>query len=95
MVSAMHSGWKVLFVPDDTPYGIIRLELKGMANNIRVRQVQVLAKPSKPLDSSSSALMSQQKSCEAEALRIFRLLTSQVYNYCNHSSCVCVHAYIC
>ncbi len=76
----LHSGWKVLFVPGDTPYSIVRLELKGMSNNVRARQIKVLVKPSKPLDASLSAVVSQRNACEAEALRVFRLLTSQVYN---------------
>ena len=78
MLSVMHSGWKILFVPDDSSYSVLRLELKGMANNVRARQIQILAEPLKSFDTSLSALISQQKSCEAEGLRVFRLLTSQV-----------------
>ncbi len=76
----MYSGWAYLLVPDSetTPISMARVELKGVQNNIRVRQLQVLAWPSRPLDCTYPAVVAQQKACEAEALRVFRLLTSQV-----------------
>ena len=76
----MHSGWKKLMVPesDSTSCSMVRVEIKGVQNNVRVRQLQVLAWPSRPLDSTYPAVVAQQKACEAEALRVFRLLTSQV-----------------
>ena len=57
---------------------VVRLELKGVQNNVRVRQLQVLAYPSKPLDATLPSVKAQQKDCEGEALRLFRLLTSKV-----------------
>ena len=74
----MHSGWKTLLVPHNELCSVLRLELKGVQNNIRVRQLQVLSWPSKTLDSTCLAVYAQQKACESEALRVFRLLTSQV-----------------
>ena len=77
-LSMMHSGWKTLMVTEDEQCSVLRVELKGVQNNIRVRQVQVLSCPSKALDSTCLAVFAQQKACESEALRVFRLLTSQV-----------------
>ena len=57
---------------------VVRLELKGVQNNVRVRQLQVLAYPNKPLDATLPSVKAQQKDCEGEALRLFRLLTSKV-----------------
>lgn len=75
----MHAGWKTLLVPPGVePCLVIRLEVSGQQNKVRVRQVQILAPPIKSLDSSYPAIVAQQKSCEAEALRVFRSLTSQV-----------------
>ena len=75
----MHCGWKTLVVPPETEAcSIVRIEVDGQQNKVRVRQVQVLAPPIKLLDSSYPAAMAQQRACEAEALRVFRSLTSQV-----------------
>ena len=75
----MHAGWKTLLVPPGVePSSVIRVEVSGQQNKIRVRQIQVLAPPIKTLDSSYPATVAQQKACEAEALRVFRSLTSQV-----------------
>lgn len=58
------------------------MELKGPDNSVRVRQIRVLGK----IDSESlrigkqfSSYTIQQKNCEAETLRVFRLITSQVF----------------
>lgn len=75
----MHSGWKVLMVPPGENYSILRFELRGSSNNVRARQVMVLGVPSKPLSSAClKTEVAMLKDCEAEALRLFRLLTSQV-----------------
>ena len=58
---------------------MVRVEVKGPQNNVRVRQLQVLAYPTKKVDSSLTPIAAQQKACEEEALRVFRLLTSQVH----------------
>ena len=58
---------------------VVRLEVKGLQNNIRVRQLQVLAPPTRRPDAALTSVSAQQKACEEEALRVFRLLTSQVH----------------
>lgn len=75
----MHSGWKTLIIPPNSDHliSVIRIQVDGQQNKVRVRQVLILASPTKPLDYSYPAVLAQQKSCEAEALRVFRSLTSQ------------------
>lgn len=61
---------------------MIKVELKGPDNSVRVRQIRILGK----VDSESlrvgkqlNSYTIQQKNCEAETLRVFRLITSQVF----------------
>ena len=75
-----HIGWVHCSIPDPATK-LIKLELKGPDNTLRVRQVKVLGE----IEGSSLAvgqpqghLVMQQKNCEAETLKVFRLLTSQV-----------------
>lgn len=61
---------------------IIRLELKGPDNSVRVRQIKVLGNiegESLKIGKQYSSSMLQQKNCETETLRVFRLITSQVF----------------
>lgn len=61
---------------------MIKVELKGPENTLRVRQVKVLGwkeGESIKILGQISASMAQQKNCEAETLRVFRLITSQVF----------------
>jgi hypothetical protein len=79
-LSLMHTGWITLPVPSpDQLCSVVRVEVKGPQNNVRVRQLLVLAYPSRRLDCCLSPAAAQQKACEEEALRVFRLLTSQVF----------------
>ena len=68
-----------LSAPPSQQCTVVRVEVKGPQNNVRVRQLQVLASPAKKMDCSLAPMAAQQKACEEEALRVFRLLTSQVY----------------
>ena len=89
-----------MFILLDERNSTIRLELKGPDNSLRLRQVRILgAAPLAPTSlggSSSGAIPStdikhqhpasliQHRNCEAETLRVFRLITSQVifiYNF--------------
>ncbi|RZF32318.1 hypothetical protein LSTR_LSTR001782 [Laodelphax striatellus] len=56
---------------------VLRLELKGPDNSLRVRQVRVLAAGERT--AQSTALAIQQRNTEAETLKVFRLITSQVF----------------
>lgn len=58
---------------------IIRCDLRGPDNAVRVRQVRVLGQPA--VDNSQSVLpahVALQNHTEVETLRVFRLITSQV-----------------
>ena len=66
---------------------MIKVELKGPENTLRVRQVKLLGwkeGESIKIAGQISASMAQQKNCEAETLRVFRLITSQVSWPVNH-----------
>lgn len=56
--------------------------MKGPDNSVRVRQLRVLGDiegESLKTGKHYSATMLQQKNCEIETLRVFRLITSQVF----------------
>jgi len=66
---------------------VVRMELKGPDNTLRVRQIKVLGTPmdatsslmlEKAMSSPSNAVIASRK-CENETLRIFRLLSSEVF----------------
>ncbi|XP_044762914.1 E3 ubiquitin-protein ligase MYCBP2 [Coccinella septempunctata] len=74
-------GWVNCPIPEINN-NVIKVDLKGPDNSVRVRQIRVLGK----VDSESlrvgkqfNSYTIQQKNCEAETLRVFRLITSQVF----------------
>lgn len=73
-------GWVTSELPGGDHH-VIKIELKGPENTLRVRQVKVLGwkeGESIKIAGQISASVAQQKNCEAETLRVFRLITSQV-----------------
>ncbi|KAL1517027.1 hypothetical protein ABEB36_000847, partial [Hypothenemus hampei] len=61
---------------------VIRIELKGPDNSVRLRQIRVLGQiegESLKVGKLYSASTIQQKNCEAETLKVFRLITAQVF----------------
>lgn len=79
-LDSRHMGWVTSELPGGD-YHVIKVELKGPENTLRVRQVKVLGwkeGESIKILGQISASMAQQKNCEAETLRVFRLITSQV-----------------
>lgn len=73
-------GWVTSELPGGDHH-VIKIEMKGPENTLRVRQVKVLGwKEGETIKIAGqiSASMAQQKNCEAETLRVFRLITSQV-----------------
>lgn len=61
---------------------VVRLELKGPDNSVRVRQIRVLGEiegETLKIGKQHNAYTIQQRNCEAETLRVFRLITSQVF----------------
>lgn len=79
-LDSRHMGWVTSELPGGDHH-VIKVELKGPENTLRVRQVKVLGwkeGESIKILGQISASMAQQKNCEAETLRVFRLITSQV-----------------
>lgn len=88
-LDSRHMGWVTSELPGGDHH-VIKVELKGPENTLRVRQVKVLGwkeGESIKILGQISASMAQQKNCEAETLRVFRLITSQV---CLTASSVCL-----
>ncbi|XP_047115899.1 E3 ubiquitin-protein ligase highwire-like [Schistocerca piceifrons] len=75
------TGWVSCPVLDGC-HSVIRLEMKGPDNSLRLRQIRVLGEvdgESLKISRQHSASTIQQRNCEAETLRVFRLITSQVF----------------
>ena len=76
------AGWVTCFLNDGCS-DFVRIELKGPDNTVRLRQVKVIGKsndvqsPSPPERGESHKI--QQSNCETETLRVFRLITRQVF----------------
>jgi len=65
----------------DQRHTVVGMELKGPDNSLRVRQIRVLGEiegESLKVGKQLSAQTIQQRNCEAETLKVFRLITSQV-----------------
>ncbi|XP_073470388.1 E3 ubiquitin-protein ligase MYCBP2 isoform X11 [Aquarana catesbeiana] len=80
-LDSRHIGWITSELPGGDNH-IIKIELKGPENTLRVRQVKVLGwkdGESIKIAGQISASVSQQRNCESETLRVFRLITSQVF----------------
>ncbi|CAH1777009.1 unnamed protein product [Owenia fusiformis] len=63
-------------------YPVLKLTMKGPDNSLRVRQVKILGQPAGEntlLAKQLSDQHYQKKNCESETLKVFRLLTSQVF----------------
>lgn len=81
--------WYSVLVKDETNTHF-RIELRGVENNIRIRQIKILGfsnDNSKVTQQDAAGAMRrqtnshhiQQKYCEMETLRVFRVLTNQVF----------------
>ncbi|XP_046683725.1 E3 ubiquitin-protein ligase MYCBP2 isoform X4 [Homalodisca vitripennis] len=80
-VESRATGWFSCTVVD-REHSVVRLELKGPDNSLRLRQIRVLGEmEGEPLKQGRqhSALTIQQRNTEAETLKVFRLITSQVF----------------
>ncbi|XP_064637403.1 E3 ubiquitin-protein ligase MYCBP2-like isoform X3 [Lineus longissimus] len=80
-VEARHIGWVRCELPE-TNTKVIKMELKGPDNTLRVRQVKVLGGfdgERMMIGGQPVMAVMQQKNCEAETLKVFRLLTSLVF----------------
>ncbi|XP_071405894.1 E3 ubiquitin-protein ligase MYCBP2 isoform X14 [Pithys albifrons albifrons] len=80
-LDSRHTGWVTSELPGGDNH-IIKIELKGPENTLRVRQVKILGwkdGESIKIAGQISASVAQQRNCESETLRVFRLITSQVF----------------
>ncbi|KAH8041514.1 hypothetical protein HPB51_016959 [Rhipicephalus microplus] len=85
-VEGQFQGWLSCVLPECMHIGpsgsVWRLELRGPENTLRIRQIKVLGHcPGSATHNHGEcrSLCIQQRNCEAETLRVFRLLTSQVF----------------
>lgn len=79
-VDLRHAGWVTCPLPSPL-CTYLQLELKGPDQSLRIRQVKVLglqAGEENFLPVKKTAADLQQDNCEAETLRVFRILTAQV-----------------
>lgn len=77
----LQGGW-VLCPIEDFNDSVIKIELRGLDNSLRIRQVRVLGEidgESIKIGKLYSVNTIQQRNCEAETLRVFRLITSLVF----------------
>ncbi|XP_069614194.1 E3 ubiquitin-protein ligase MYCBP2 isoform X15 [Ranitomeya imitator] len=80
-LDSRHIGWVTSELPGGDNH-ILKIEMKGPENTLRVRQVKVLGwKDGETIKIAGqiSASVAQQRNCESETLRVFRLITSQVF----------------
>ena len=85
LVENRFAGWVTCFVPDDTTF--VRIDLKGPDNSLRLRQVKALGSvPGAPvapqpheMEGPNTSRLIQRDNCRAETLRVFRLITGQVF----------------
>lgn len=77
-VEARHAGWLAVPVPEELDVRHVRLELKGPDGSLRVRQVALLGEPDGGPRAPPPAALVRHRACEAETLRVFRLIAAQV-----------------
>lgn len=82
-VDSIECAWILARIDDDS-YTHFRLEFRGNENTLRVRQIKLLGYDLKNRSRHGSsrdtnATYIQQQNCEIETLRVFRLLTNQVF----------------
>ncbi|CAI9731993.1 E3 ubiquitin-protein ligase MYCBP2-like [Octopus vulgaris] len=80
-IEARHVGWVNCYLPDQK-CRYMKLEMKGPDNSLRLRQIKVLGEIEGcdcRINNMKNPLKMQQDNCEAETLKVFRLLTSQVF----------------
>ncbi|XP_015429888.1 PREDICTED: E3 ubiquitin-protein ligase MYCBP2-like [Dufourea novaeangliae] len=80
-IESRSAGW-INCPVTDSRHVVVGLELKGPDNSLRVRQIRILGEiegESLKIGKQLSAQKIQQRTCEAETLKVFRLITSQVF----------------
>ncbi|XP_043461333.1 E3 ubiquitin-protein ligase MYCBP2 isoform X1 [Leptopilina heterotoma] len=80
-IEGRFTGWINCQITN-TKHVNISLELKGPDNSLRVRQIRVLGEiegETLKLGKQLNSLTIQQRNCESDTLKVFRLITSQVF----------------
>lgn len=80
-IESRSASWISSSVLDPT-HNVLLLELKGPDNSLRIRQIRILGiveGESMKIQNQLSFVTIQQCNCEAETLKVFRLITSQVF----------------
>ncbi|XP_076623337.1 MYC binding protein highwire isoform X2 [Colletes latitarsis] len=80
-IESRSAGW-INCPVTDLRHVVVGLELKGPDNSLRVRQIRILGEVEGEilkLGTQLSAQRIQQRNCETETLKVFRLITSQVF----------------
>nr|AOV18880.1 myc binding protein 2 [Lymnaea stagnalis] len=83
-IEVRHSGWVNCQLPTSTnaPARNLTIELKGPDQSLRLRQLKILGSiedEEMELEVKKGAAQIQQENCESETLKVFRILTSQVF----------------
>ena len=83
-VESRFAGWINCFLDANPEHAVVKIELKGPDNTLRVRQVKALGGGLGPFErdlnnAAAAPVTIQQRNCEAETLRVFRLITGQVF----------------
>ncbi|XP_055893471.1 E3 ubiquitin-protein ligase MYCBP2-like isoform X4 [Biomphalaria glabrata] len=83
-IDVRHCGWVNCQLPASTnaPTRHLTVELKGPDQSLRLRQLKILGSiegEDTELEVKKGAAQIQQENCEAETLKVFRILTSQVF----------------
>lgn len=80
------TGTWISCIMNDETFSHFRLEFRGPENTLRIRQIKVLGIPvmveeqfSRNVSKATNAFQIQQRTCETETLRVFRLITAQVF----------------
>ena len=79
-VDSRFSGWISAAIPDAMIVRSLKMEFKGPDNTLRLRHITILGSKAdaQAAKSGQSVQQIQRANCEAETLRVFRYLTSQV-----------------
>jgi len=81
-VDSKFAGWLTCFLADSDNH-LLAVEIKGPDNTVRLRQIKLIGKandfPSPYLPNRADSQRIQQANCETETLRVFRLITGQVF----------------
>ena len=93
-ISTHFAGWVSIPIPQETTPKVIQVLMTAQAQALRLRQVALLgtsdSSPPKVVAAELPPRLAHSQICQAEALHVFRHLTSQVSPSFGVCMCVCV-----